>query len=173
MSVRAIALTVRASTGPIDTPWGAQLYNIEKRVRDGDKAGVHARWESGRHILKQRIGKQLPKGLRQQVCKALKLSQAEVNYRIQFAERCSTDSEVFKVLNTFGNWTQIITKFLPKPKRRMRTAVQIRMADIKRLAKHCHALTPKSLTTDQRSALEALREELDRLLQPSTRKEVS
>jgi hypothetical protein len=163
MALRAVAINVRHSTGPIDTPWGADLRNIEKRIRDGDRAGIRARWESGRHILKQRVGQQLPKGLLAHLCIALSVSQSELSRRTRFAELCTTESKLSHTVTKFGTWRQIITRLLATSHQR-KAVQQMTVAMIRRLATHCHTLAPNTLTTPQREALETLHSELTRLL---------
>jgi len=118
MSQRAMVMTFRESTGPIDTPWGSELRRIEKRIWDNDQAGIRARWESGHHILKRREGKQLPKGLLKHLCVALEVSQRELSYRTQFAQFCPTETELSNAVAKFSTWKEIIEQALPKTRTR-------------------------------------------------------
>jgi len=103
-------LALRKAT--VEAPWDSLLHNIEERVRGGDRAGIRARWESGHHILKRRQGKQLPKGLLFQLCRALGVSQQELSRRVVFAEAYPSESELTQALSKFATWNQIVTKGL-------------------------------------------------------------
>lgn len=118
MSTPAVVMKFRESTGPIDSPWGSELKRIEKRVWESDKAGIRARWESGRHILTKRDGKQLPKGLLKHLCSGLGVSQQELSRRTRFAELCPTEKELTQTMSKFQTWHQIITHALVETRTR-------------------------------------------------------
>ena len=97
------------------------LLVIEKRIDtvEDDAAelareSIRDRWESGRWMLAQRKGKQLPKGAMAELVEATGKSSSELNYRVQFAERYSTEAEVSSAMETFTSWTQVKSS-LPKP----------------------------------------------------------
>jgi hypothetical protein len=107
-----LEIVIRESTGPIDTPWGADLRRIEDRVRSADEAGIIARWESGRHLLKRKEGKQLPHGLLDEAAEALNVSRRELEYRVKCAETFDSEEKVRNALRTYRSWRAIIRERL-------------------------------------------------------------
>jgi hypothetical protein len=104
-----------------------EFVRIEKRIdaaverqaeaevlhADAVREELRARWESGREMLAERKGKQLPKGRLDKLVEATGKSQRELGYRMQFAERYPTEDEVCSALQTFTSWRQVC-KSLPK-----------------------------------------------------------
>jgi hypothetical protein len=116
--VMRLVIESRPSTGPIDTPWGARLRQIEERIQDNEATGIRERWESGRLLLQKREGKQLPKGLLDEAANVLSVSRSELSKRMQFAQTIRTEDELRKTLTKFPTWNLIITKALPKKKKK-------------------------------------------------------
>ena len=86
---------------------------LETTIDEGEQTGIHARWEYGRWLLAQRKGKQLPNGLLDALVEATSKSRSELQYRVQFAERYSTESEVSNALDTYRSWREIVNEALP------------------------------------------------------------
>jgi hypothetical protein len=107
-----LEIVIRESTGPIDTPWGADLRRIEDRVRSADESAIIARWESGRHLLKRKEGKQLPHGLLDEAAEALQVSRRELEYRVKCAETFDSEEKVRNALRTYRSWRAIIRERL-------------------------------------------------------------
>ena len=70
-----------------------------------------------------RQGKQLPNGTKAAVIKEYGIADRDVDYRMKFAEKFSTETEVRTAVRTYGSWTAIRKKALtdeprhkPKPK---------------------------------------------------------
>ena len=96
------------------------FYDIEEHIRISkciDVAGERAtdsiqeslrdRWEHGRMMLAERNGKKnLPNGRMPELVAATGCSQPELNFRIRFAERYSTEDELCRGLQSFTSWTQ-------------------------------------------------------------------
>lgn len=90
-----------------------ELYvQIDKRIDAAEEQGfqesLRDRWEFGKLMLAERVGKQLPKGRLDELAKATGKSRAELKFRAQFAERYPTEDEVANALATFTSWKQII-----------------------------------------------------------------
>lgn len=165
MATQSIVMQFRESTGPIDTPWGCELKRIEKRISDSDTAGIRARWESGRHILSRRIGKQLPKGLLKDICKGLGVSQKDVSLRVMFAEAFPTEQELSNAVTKFVTWKEIITKALPSKRTRAAARQPVMRATVVRgVVVQCRQFhSTKDIPTRVVTDLQALYAELQRL----------
>lgn len=112
-----VVFTTRQSRGPLDSPLGASLRKCEQRIKNGEHDGIEARWEFGRQLLRQREGKQLPKGLTALITAEHGIGASEIKYRVQFAETFTTRDEVATAVATFGSWAAVKSKALPKTKR--------------------------------------------------------
>lgn len=109
---------LRDQRGPLDSPWGVQMNDVESRVAEGESTAIAARWESGRLLLRRRKGKQFPNGLLESVAKELGVTPRELQYRARFAEVCDTEEKVRNAVSDFGSWRQIIRNVLPKSGKR-------------------------------------------------------
>jgi hypothetical protein len=86
---------------------------LEAQIAASDDEGIRARWESGRWLLAQRKGKQLPNGLLDQLVAATSGHEREFQRRMQFAERYSSEDEVRHACRTYGSWHRIVSEALP------------------------------------------------------------
>jgi len=77
---------------------------------EGD--GIRARWEFGRALLMERVGKQLPNGRLDEVAEAIAKSRQEIAYRMKFAERFPTEEQVSNAVGNFKSWHQIVKEAL-------------------------------------------------------------
>jgi hypothetical protein len=102
--------------GRLNGPLGNTLRECEERIRQGETEGLLARWEFGKALLRRREGKQLPRLLLDAIVVEHNVSRREVQYRVQFAETFPTEDEVRTAVHTFGSWTEIRTRALPKPR---------------------------------------------------------
>jgi glycyl-tRNA synthetase beta subunit len=114
---RGIVIEFRKPTGPLDSPLGHELRRIEERITNNEGDSIQARWEFGRALLRQRKGKQLPKGLPAAIVKEHSISLTEITLRMQFAEQFITKQEVLNAVEDFRSWRQIARKALPKTPR--------------------------------------------------------
>jgi hypothetical protein len=96
----------RAADGEPEFDLGP-LLRIEVRIAAAEGDGIRARWESGRELLTQRVGKQLPKGLQDQLVATTGTSARELRYRMAFAERYRTEDEVGTAVQTCKSWTEL------------------------------------------------------------------
>jgi ParB family chromosome partitioning protein len=83
---------------------------LDKRVDEAEGDGIFARWEFGRELLAERVGKQLPKGRLDEVVEAIGKKRREVQYRIAFAEDYPTEKEVRDAITHFGSWYNVVHK---------------------------------------------------------------
>lgn len=91
-----------------------RIDTAEDQAADSLRESIRDRWEFGRLILAKRKGKQLPKGVLDELAGATGKSRAELQFRAQFAERYPTEDEVSRAIGTFTPWTQV-KRGLPKP----------------------------------------------------------
>jgi phage N-6-adenine-methyltransferase len=85
---------------------------LDKRVDGAEGEGLRARWEFGRLLLAKRVGKQLPKGLLDDIARETGKSRQELGYRMQFAEKFPTEEEVSNAVGKFGSWHGIVNEAL-------------------------------------------------------------
>lgn len=115
---RKIEIEFRESEGPLDTPWGVRMRKIEARVTKSDEAGIKARWDSGRELLKKRGDKkQLPKGVLGQTADGLGVERSELVRRMKFAAKFSSEEQLRHTVTKFVSWHQIVKEALPDKKR--------------------------------------------------------
>lgn len=92
------------------------LARIEQSVRASDGEAILARWDFGRAVLEQRVGKQLPKGLRDAICECVKLGHQELTNRVRVAEHYDRQEVSRKLDTSPTTWTALVDG-LPKKKR--------------------------------------------------------
>jgi hypothetical protein len=93
----------------------AELSPIQERIRANEKESIKARWEFGRVLLKQRVDKLLPRGLRAAVKEQYGLEASEITRRIQLAEKFKTEDKLVDACTRCGDsWRRIIREELVK-----------------------------------------------------------
>lgn len=90
-----------------------QYVSLEERIDGAESDGVMARWEFGRALLSERVGKQLPKGRLADLVEATGATRRELQFRAAFAERFGTEDEVRTAVHTYRSWTAIREQALP------------------------------------------------------------
>jgi|SRR5215831_2010472 len=90
----------------------AELLELDHRVDEAEGEGIRARWEFGRGLLRQRVGKQLPAGLLDELADLTGKSRQELGYRMRFAERFPSEAEVANAIGNFGSWYRIVNEAL-------------------------------------------------------------
>jgi N6-adenosine-specific RNA methylase IME4 len=90
----------------------ARLVQLDRSVDAAEGEGLRARWEFGHELLKRRIGKQLPRGVLDEITQATGKSRIELQCRMRFAERFSTENEVHNAVTHFGSWHAIVNDAL-------------------------------------------------------------
>src|SRR4030095_939482 len=93
-SERRSVMQLHISKEPSSNPWPvtlAKLASLEFQIQDTDKEGMLKRWEFGHELLKRRTTYKgqpiMPPELMRLTIKQCSIGRAEMNYRIQFAER--------------------------------------------------------------------------------------
>ncbi len=81
---------------------------IDALIDSSEADGIEARWQFGKLLLRERVGKQLPKGRLDAIVAATGKSRSELQYRMQFAELCPTRDKVSNALDTCGSWRDIV-----------------------------------------------------------------
>lgn len=84
-----------------------RLVSLDAKVDEAEGEGVLARWEFGRELLRERVGKQLPAGRLDEIAARIGKSRSELQYRVQFAEQYATAEEVSTAVDTLKSWTEI------------------------------------------------------------------
>ena len=102
------------------------LRDLERKISRSESTGVVARWEFGKLLLGQRVGKKLPAGLLANVAADLGVSRSELQKRVRFAEKYPTETELCNALHSYGSWHRIVCEALlpddPKPEGSSRNA---------------------------------------------------
>jgi len=95
----------------------AVYQEIEGRICKGRLDALLARWEFGRQLLAERVdgkrdkeGKRLPNGRREELSNALGISSSEIDHRMRFADRFPTEEEVRTAFQEYGSWYAICQK---------------------------------------------------------------
>src|SRR5688500_13586738 len=93
--------------------WEAELLRLEEAVNKSEGDGLRARWESGRHLLTHREGKQLPRGEPARLPAALGVRRPELTARMKFATKFPGEQELTDVIRKFKTWFAITHQALP------------------------------------------------------------
>jgi hypothetical protein len=94
----------------------AALARIEESVRASDGEAILARWDFGREVLGQRVGKQLPKGLLGDICERTGLHHTEISFRVRVAEHYDRPQLETLVSTSQLTWTAV-REGLPKKRK--------------------------------------------------------
>ncbi len=92
---------------------------LEKKIALDERGGVLDRWRYGRQLLDAKSGRQqLPHGLLAALLKAaeragFKLSEREIQRRIQCADAYNTEEKVRQILADFGSWSALADAGFP------------------------------------------------------------
>jgi hypothetical protein len=90
-----------------------RLVAIDRKIDKSETTALRARWEFGKLMLAERKGKQLPKGMLDELAEATGKSRQELGYRMRFAERYPTEDELANALATFTSWRELTQSFSP------------------------------------------------------------
>lgn len=99
-----------------------RIDTAEERAVDSIRDSLRDRWEFGKLMLSDRVeggrgrgrGPKLPVGYLDGLVEKVGKSRQELQRRMLFAERYSTEDELSQVMRQFTTWTDVI-KSLPKP----------------------------------------------------------
>jgi hypothetical protein len=93
-----------------------QLRALDRRVDTAEGDGLRARWEFGKVMLDLRIGKLLPRGVLDEKATLIGKSRSEIKFRMLFAERFHTETQLAHAVNQFKSWHEIRNVALARPK---------------------------------------------------------
>lgn len=88
------------------------LIELDREVDAAEGEGLRARWQFGRALLAERVGKKLPIGLLDEVVGEIGKSRAEVQYRMLFARRFDTEVALLNAIEQYGSWYAIVNEAL-------------------------------------------------------------
>lgn len=91
----------------------AAYVALDDQINSAESNGILDRWRFGKMLLKERVGKQLPRGRLDEVAEACGKSQTEIKYRMLFATKFPTESKVVNAVDDFGSWHNIVNDALP------------------------------------------------------------
>jgi len=86
---------------------------LDRQIAASDRGGIVPRWKYGRELLAARAGRKgLPHGMAADLIQAaqkigIKLSDAEIRYRLQCAEAYDTEAKLVTAVTSFGSWTAL------------------------------------------------------------------
>ena len=125
MRVEGRALTPQAIVSDaqlrLELDW-QRLTRLEEDVRGSDKTGLRARWEFGCYLrdeVPRGAGGRGRVGPLAAIATELGVSERELRYRRQFAERFPTEEKLGNALPSFSSWYEVVTEALT-PKRQPR-----------------------------------------------------
>jgi N6-adenosine-specific RNA methylase IME4 len=101
------------STAPVIDLGITRLVHLDAEVDRAEGEGLRARWEFGRDLLGQRVGKKLPAGLLDELAERTGKSRAELKKRVQFAERFPDEAALGNAVIQWGSWHAIVNEALP------------------------------------------------------------
>lgn len=138
-----------------------ELDPFQKDIEARESDSIVARWEFGQILVKQRVGKQLPREIRAEITEHFHLEASEITRRMQLADKFTTPEEVMDAFTRCGkSWRRIIREVLPKnPRKPKETSWEERAK-----AKLDRLLAEAGGSDERRDALDALLEEALRAL---------
>lgn len=115
MSKLSLGVQKAAAQVVILGPLGRYI-ELDAKVDEAEGDGIMARWEFGREVLAERVGKQLPRGRLDEIAEAIGKSRQEVGFRALFAQRYPTREEVANAISNFRSWYGIVTEGFARPR---------------------------------------------------------
>lgn len=121
---------------------------LERRITVAEIDAVLARWQFGRALLGERVGKQLSKGRLAEVAAAVGRSESELRQRMWLASRYESEAEVVSALEAFGSWTGIRDNLAVEPHRREQHPIKVAPHSLRR-----NDFNPNRLSDREEAAL--------------------
>jgi phage N-6-adenine-methyltransferase len=84
------------------------LIELDAEIDRAEDDGIRARWQFGRTLLLQRVGRKLPSGVLDQLVEELGRSRSEIQARMQFAERFDTEAALSDAVGQWRSWHDIV-----------------------------------------------------------------
>jgi len=160
-----LVIVDRESTGPLDSPIGAELRELEAAIRKGESTSIESRWRFGHVLLRSRQGKQLPNGMLAAIVAEHGISRSEIQYRIQFAETYPSYDEVSTAVDTYPSWREIRSSLSKKPKAAPAGPLEFTI----RFRGRVEGWKPEDLTPEAVGEIDGLIEDLTDLLRKALR----
>jgi phage N-6-adenine-methyltransferase len=113
MAQLALVEPAEAEAADID-----KLLVIDQQIDAAEDEGLHQRWLFGKELLARREGKLLPRGLLDELVEATGKSRSELQYRMQFAQKYSTEEQLSNAIGQFKSWYRIVNEALPESNHR-------------------------------------------------------
>ncbi len=88
--------------------------DLENQIASAESKGLRARWEFGKELMKERRPKQLPKGRVAEIEQATGVARREIQRRMQFAEKFSTEEALARLIQDHLDWADV-RESLPAP----------------------------------------------------------
>jgi 16S rRNA G966 N2-methylase RsmD len=99
-----------------DAPALSLYVDLDRRVDEADASGLRARWEFGRLLRSERIGKKLPVGRLEELAAAIGKSQQEISLRMMFADRFPDEEAFSNAVRKYASWHKVVAQGLRSPK---------------------------------------------------------
>jgi len=164
----SIAMDIKKDVGYVPILVVETFTKFEERINGDEQDAMQARWDCGKYLLEQRVGKQLPKGFLDNLCKEIGVGRSELTKRAKFAEKFPTEKEVRNAVTHFPAWREMVSKGLtdkhaiPKPK-------HIDLLGWRRSLKELKALRAADLKETDWKLIDAAQEQISRLYDELTR----
>lgn len=84
---------------------------LDSTITKADASSLKARWNFGRLLIQERIGRKLPVGRREAVAKAIGKCITEIKYRMLFAQKFPTEGALSKLIKAGKSWHDIVAEF--------------------------------------------------------------
>ncbi len=140
-------------TAPDTATTIADLDPLQKEKAEREADSIEARWKFGHILLRKRVGKQLPNGMRQEIAEHFGLEASEITRRMQLANKFDSRDELMAACTKHGgSWRQIIANELITSRRSRDIAWSNRVG---RVEKGLDALMQEANGSDDR--LEAVK----------------
>jgi hypothetical protein len=93
-------------------PADGVLIELDARVDRAEDDGIRARWEFGRELLRERVGRKLPAGRLDQLAARTGKSRTELQYRVRFAERYPDENALRNAIAQYRSWFRVVNEAL-------------------------------------------------------------
>jgi site-specific DNA-methyltransferase (adenine-specific) len=81
---------------------------LDAEIDDAEDDAIRARWQFGRALLTERVGKKLPPGRLETVAGFIGKSPTEIRYRMLFASRFQTEAAFVNAIDEWRSWYAIV-----------------------------------------------------------------
>jgi hypothetical protein len=100
----------------LDSEIALSVYiDLDRAIDAADASSIRARWEFGRALLSERVGRKLPEGRLDEIVEAVGKSRAEIQYRMLFATRFPDANALLNAVEQWGSWHRVVNEALATP----------------------------------------------------------